>query len=290
MSVTSLPINPDAGGRPLRPTAARVLDCLTEGNEHHGADRELAGNLKRVAPWLPSSVMVNRRHATRVVRYLAGAAGYRQFLDLGCGLPYANETDQTLHTHGAALSVRNDVCTVYVDNDPGVCAHANTELAAHEGTLAVQADVTDIDRLLTMPQVTKVLDLSHPVAVLAHDLLPWIDDDAAFDLACGLHRRLPPGSALSVTHASTETSRSEAMLALREAYGGAGIAFRPRSRGHIRALLGQWHMETPGVVPTELWGVGYGRYAQTIPSGPDTFSGTYAAITTNPTARSSRQE
>ncbi|MGW0670729.1 SAM-dependent methyltransferase [Streptomyces sp. NPDC002746] len=287
MSVTSLPITADAGGRSTRPTVAGVVDYLTEGTDHYGADRELAGHLKRVAPWLPASVTVNRRHATRVVQYLAGVAGYRQFLDLGCGLPYAHETDQTLHTHGAALSVRNnDVCTVYVDNDPGVCAHANMQLAEHEGTLAVQADVTDVDQLLSMPQVTERLDLAQPVAVLAHDLLPWIDDDAAFDLSCGLHRRLPPGSALSVTHAGTGTSRNEAVLALREAYGSAGIAFRPRSRGHIRALLGQWHLEAPGVVPTELWGVGYGRYAQTIPSGPDTFSGAYAAIATNPTTRS----
>lgn len=286
MSVTPLRSSEAPESRAARPTVARIVDCLTEGTDHYTTDRELAGNLKRVAPWLPGSLTVNRRHATRAVQYLAGPAGYRQFLDLGCGLPYANETAQTLHTHGAALAVRNDARTAYVDNDPSVCGHATVRLAEEEGTASVQADVTDIDRLLNMPQITEALDLSQPVAVLAHDLLPWIDDDAALDLVSGLHRRLPPGSALSVTHASTETSRNEAMLTLREVYDSGGINFRPRSRGHIRALLGQWQLEPPGVVPTELWGVGHGRYAQTIPAGPDTFSGTYAAIVTNPTPQS----
>ena len=51
-------------------------------------------------------------------RYLADQAGVRQFLDLGTGLPSAN------NTHEVAQAAARRARVVYVDNDPIVLAHA----------------------------------------------------------------------------------------------------------------------------------------------------------------------
>ena len=58
------------------------------------------------------------------MRYLASEAGIRQFLDIGTGLPSAN------NTHEVAQSVAPDTRIVYVDNDPIVLAHARALLTS----------------------------------------------------------------------------------------------------------------------------------------------------------------
>ncbi len=54
----------------------------------------------------------HRVHPFRAVRYLAADAGITQFLDIGTGLPTAN------NTHQIAQQVAPESRIVYVDNDP----------------------------------------------------------------------------------------------------------------------------------------------------------------------------
>ena len=64
------------------------------------------------------SVRANRVFLARAARYLAATEGIRQFLDIGTGLPSAN------NTHEVAQAVAPAARIVYVDNDPIVLAHA----------------------------------------------------------------------------------------------------------------------------------------------------------------------
>ncbi|MDW4916288.1 SAM-dependent methyltransferase [Streptomyces californicus] len=272
---TGLPGRPEPAGPPAH--VARVWDHLTNGSDNYATDRDLADRLTAVAPWLRSSVLAHRRHTTRAVKFLA-TEGFAQYLDLGCGLPYEERNEEMLHPHDAARTIRDDVRTMYVDEFGAARVGADTILERENRTLAVQADARSIPELLARAREKKFFDLQRPIAALAHSLPEWMDDHDALDFLNDLHRYLPPGSALSLTHAGTGTEHEDAVLAQRSLYAAAGINFFPRSHGHVRALLGRWVVQTPGVVRTELWGTGYGPFAQRVPRKARDVTGSYAAI------------
>src|SRR5262245_30122096 len=91
---------------------ARVYDYWLGGKNNFAADREAAERVLEATPGLRERVRAGRAFLARVVRYLAGPAGIRQFLDLGTGIPSAN------NTHEVAQSVDPSARIVYVDNDP----------------------------------------------------------------------------------------------------------------------------------------------------------------------------
>jgi hypothetical protein len=62
-----------------------VYDALLGGKGNYAADRAVADKLATAKPALRPNVRANRAYLGRVVRYLAGEAGIRQFLDLGAG-------------------------------------------------------------------------------------------------------------------------------------------------------------------------------------------------------------
>ncbi|MFF3735340.1 SAM-dependent methyltransferase [Streptomyces sp. NPDC002476] len=236
-----------------QPAVARITDYLTGGSDHFAADRRLAEQLGQVAPWLPQILMINRLYGQRAVEYMAGTLGIAQFMDLGCGMPYNSSAcpSKPLHAYDAA----SFVCTprvVYVDNDPVVRGHANMALTELTGTAAVGTDVRQVSRLLGDKAVMSVIDISRPVAVLCHDLLCWMTDEDASNLVGNLHDRLPPGSAISVSHATTDTA-PEVMGELAGLYAEHGIVFRPRSRDHIGQILGPWTPVAPGLVTPAQW-------------------------------------
>ncbi|MFF3394796.1 SAM-dependent methyltransferase [Streptomyces sp. NPDC002669] len=234
------------------PGVARIWDYLTGGTDNYPADRALANQLLQEAPWLPQAVRAGRYYGQRAVEYMA-RAGITQFLDLGCGMPFTSRGVPSTPLHAYDAAVR--FCApsvVYVDSDPVVYGHAKMVLAEWTGTVAVHADVREVGRLLDHEDVASVIDLSHPVAVLGHDLLCWMNDEDAARVVADLHEGLPPGSALSVSHATTDTA-PDAMAALGDLYAEHGIVFRPRSRYHIEQLLGPWTPVDPGLVPPALW-------------------------------------
>lgn len=259
------------------PHVSRVLDYLSGGSDYNGPDKELAVQLLGVAPRLREEVRAHRRHTTRVVKWLA-REGYTQFLDLGCGLPYDPGQDEVLHTHDAARTVHEHVSTVYVDNFGPAHSRAEMSLTHDPGAAAVRADACDVAALLAAAPVRARFDMERPIAALAHGLLEWQDDHQALDLVNGLHAHLPPGSAVSVTHTATSTQDERSVLAERYVYADSGIAYHPRSAGHIRALLGRWTVQSPGVVPTGLWGSGYGDFAQRLPDNASDFRASLAAV------------
>src|SRR5439155_11896767 len=105
---------------------ARVYDYWLGGKDNFAADRVAGEQAIRAYPDIVYSVRANRAFLARTVRYLAKDAGIRQFLDIGTGIPTAN------NTHEVAQSVAAGCSVVYVDNDPVVLAHARALLVSGE--------------------------------------------------------------------------------------------------------------------------------------------------------------
>ncbi|MFE9219615.1 SAM-dependent methyltransferase [Streptomyces lavendulae] len=244
------------------PSVARVCDFITGGTDNYSADRALGRPLLTAAPWLDRAATAARNHGQETVARLA-AQGITQFLDLGCGLPQRHGRN----THDAAQRHRPESTVVYVDRDPMVQAHVRTWLAETPREQDLHADITRTAHLLDQPAMAR-LDRARPIAVLLHEVLPWISDGRAQHLLETLRNWLPAGSALSVVHAAAD-SHPESTPALAGLYRKAGILYRPRSLAQLLALVHSWDMDATGITAVPLSGlqaVGgraplYGSYA-----------------------------
>jgi len=149
---------------------ARVYDYWLGGKDHFEPDRSAAQEVIAVRPTIIRDIRPNREFLGRVVRFLAGEAGIRQFLDIGTGIPSAN------NTHEVAQSVAPDCRIVYVDNDPIVLAHARALLTSTpEGACAyLDADLKDTGKILQ--EAERTLDFSRPVAVLFIGVLHLVSE------------------------------------------------------------------------------------------------------------------
>ncbi|MFB6478936.1 Scr1 family TA system antitoxin-like transcriptional regulator [Streptomyces virginiae] len=271
----------------LRPSPARVYDCLTGGRNSYHHDQQLADRLLRRAPWLKGAAEINVGHLVTACSVLGGELGIGQFIDLGCGYPperrIRNVDAPTAYS--IVRSVREDVRVVYTDSDPFVFGHAKAWLAEPEGTRALQADARDLPGLLD--GLVDLLDLGQPIAVILHEVLPWIGDDEAAAVMRSLYDLLPAGSAVSVTHASPDEAPKATTLVV-DQYRRAGIVFRPRTLDHVRELLGPWSLLEPGVRPTSRWGADRPQSPRSqIAAAPTELAGgshAYAAITAPKTA------
>jgi hypothetical protein len=218
-----------AGGIDITtPSAARMYDHYLGGKDNYAVDRALAERALRRAPIISRLVRVNRAFLGDSVRFLAQRAGLRQFLDIGCGLPTHDNVDD--------IAGRIDPgCRVaYVDNDPMVLSHARALLAVGDRTGAFAADLREPGEILRHPELTRLIDLDEPVAVLLLSVLHFITDaENPRRILDDLLSGLPPGSHVVITHAE-RTPDLEAVSAL---YQEADVPFTPRSRQEMADLF-----------------------------------------------------
>jgi hypothetical protein len=251
------------------PHVARVYNYWLGGKDNFAADRLAAENTIAAYPGIRLSARANRAFLARTVRHLAAAEGIRQFLDIGTGLPTAD------NTHEIAQAAAPESRIVYVDNDPLVLAHARALLTSRpEGaTDYLDADLRDTDRILA--QATGILDFGRPVAIMLVAILHYIPDLAqARQIVARLLDRVPAGSFLVISHAGSDLSPDEIAAfekVLNEFLPGDRHVARPRHE--VRRFFDGTELLTPGVVrvsewrpasaqeagvPTTLWG-GVGR-------------------------------
>ncbi|MFE5517322.1 SAM-dependent methyltransferase [Streptomyces virginiae] len=260
---------------PSAPSVARVCNFITGGTDNFPADRALGRHLLTEAPWLDRAAAAARNHGQQAVARLA-AQGVIQFLDLGCGLPQRHGHS----THDAARRHQPQSTVVYVDRDPTVQLHVRTRFAQTPWEPALHADITSPAHLLAQ-SATAHLDRTRPIAVLLHEVLPWISDGKARHLLDTLRNWLPASSVLSVVHAAAD-SHPVSTPALAGLYHKAGILYRPRSLKQLLALMEGWKGDAPGITAVLLGGLRavdgrtplYGSYAflarvpHLSPSGP----------------------
>jgi len=236
---------------------ARVYDYWLGGKDNFEADRIAGEQTIAAYPAIRASARANR--------------GIRQFLDIGTGLPTAN------NTHEVAQSVAPASRIVYVDNDPLVLSHARALLTSRpQGVTAyLDADARDPDSLLE--QAADVLDFSQPVAIMLLAILHYIPDLAeAQRVVARLISAMPSGSYLTISHAASDISPAEMAEMIRrmnEHLAEGNHVGRPREV--VAQFFGGLELLPPGVVkvtqwrpasqteadgPTSLWG-GVGRKA-----------------------------
>jgi hypothetical protein len=110
-----------------------------------------------LVPMTLAGARANRAFLHRAAGMAAGE-GVHHFLDLGAGLPTAEDT------HSVVQRINPNNRVVYVDYDPLVLAHARALLAGNGPTTVVQADIRDPEAILTHPEVTEVIDFTQPCA------------------------------------------------------------------------------------------------------------------------------
>jgi hypothetical protein len=228
---------------------ARVYDYWLGGKDNYAADRKAGDAALEAFPYIAGGVRANRAFLARVVRYLAGEAGIRQFLDIGTGIPTAN------NTHEVAQDIAPDSRVVYVDNDPIVLAHARALLtSSREGATAyLDADFREIDTILAVASQT--LDFSQPVAVMLIAILHLIDDEAdPHRSVAKLIDAVPSGSYLAISHLSSDImaspARTEAHDRLRELMHEKQTL---RNREQVASFFTGLEMVEPGLVPITQW-------------------------------------
>ena len=181
------------------PHFARVYDYWLGGKDNLAADREAGDRAIRIFPGIVLSARANRAFLARAVRFLAGEAGIRQFLDIGTGMPAGN------NTHEVAQFVAPESRVVYVDNDPIVLSHARALLASHpDGAVEfMDADLRDPQKILDAAM--RLLDFGRPVAVMLMAILQHIDDeDDPHEIVATLMGAVPPGSYLAISHPAND--------------------------------------------------------------------------------------
>jgi hypothetical protein len=227
---------------------ARVYDYWLGGKDNFAIDREVGQQALQAHPETVLSVQANRRFLARSVRYLAAEEGIRQFLDVGTGLPSAN------NTHEVAQAAAPEARVVYVDNDPIVLAHARALLTSSpEGETAyLDADLKDVDDILA--GAAQVLDLSQPVGVMLVAVLHMLrDHEDPQGVVNRLMAAVPPGSFLVISHLASDIQQ-EAMAEMGRRLNSAMTQqFTLRSRAQVTAFFDRLTVLDPGVVLTHQW-------------------------------------
>jgi S-adenosyl methyltransferase len=249
--VTDSPSTPGQRTEPLEidasvPNSARIWNYWLGGKDNYPVDREAGDEYRATYPEIVEVARASRRFLARAVRYLAGEARVRQFLDVGTGLPTKD------NTHEVAQRVAPEARVVYVDNDPVVLAHARALLTSPQrATAYIDADLRDPDAILAA--AARTLDLTKPVGLMLLGILGHVDDDEeARSIVRRLVAALPSGSYLTICDGTNDIS--EAGVEAQRRYNESGaVPYRLRSAQQIADFFDGLEVVEPGVVSCPRW-------------------------------------
>ncbi|MEV4345182.1 SAM-dependent methyltransferase [Actinoplanes sp. NPDC049596] len=233
---------------PTTPHSARVWNYWLGGTDNFEADRQVGAQVAQMLPSIVDQARADRAFLRRAVTHLAGDRGIRQFLDIGTGLPTAD------NTHQVAQRVAPSSRIAYVDNDPLVLVHARELLTSTpEGATSYsEADLADPETILR--EAAQTLDLSRPVALMLMGVLHHVaDTEAAYAIVDRLKEALAPGSYLVVNHATNAVYGETSDESVRHwnKFGKPKITLR--SPDEIVRFFAGWTLLEPGVVSCSQW-------------------------------------
>jgi hypothetical protein len=235
---------------PTKAHPARRYNYWLGGKDNFAADRASGDELQRLFPKVRLGALANRALLQRATRFLAAEAGIRQFLDIGTGLPTADNTHEVAQRHAPESRI------VYVDNDPLVMVHARALLnSSPEGRAAyLEADLNDPGRILADPVLRETLDLSQPVGLMLIAVLHFIHGHgSARPIVRQLLDALPPGSYLVATHATSDFGTPEQQALYQQLIEQGKSDVWTRDRDEFAALFDGLELVEPGVVPASEW-------------------------------------
>lgn len=241
------------GVNALIPNTARIMDYLLGGTANFASDRAVGDTAFVNWPGEPGGVegVCTDLHAARdvlgrMVGYLAGECGVREFLDLATGLPTMG------NTHLAARAAAPGCHVVYADNEPSVAAHGQFLLADDPDTVFLDADFRDPKDILRRAAAT--LDLSRPVGLILFGVLHFVDDaDGPGRLLADLLDAVPSGSYLAVSHFARDDGDTALNAMLTEMDKQTGDSVVRRTRAEVERFFDGMDLLPPGVVETENW-------------------------------------
>jgi trans-aconitate methyltransferase len=231
-----------------RPHMARVYDVWLDGKDNYAADRAVAEQVAAAYPDVRAAVRAQRAFLARAVRFLVTEAGIRQFLDIGTGLPSANNTHQV--AQGAAPQSR----VVYVDNDPIVLAHARALLTSSpEGATAyIDADLRDTGTILK--RAADLLDFGQPVAVMLLGILQGIPDrEDPGAIVARLMDAVRPGSYLAISQIASDVATDEVAEGVQRYNEQAVVPVAARTHAEVTRFFAGLELVEPGVVQVHRW-------------------------------------
>ena len=227
---------------------ARIYDYLLGGKDNYAADRKAGEALIAAYPTMVELTRANRAFLGRVVRFLAGEAGIRQFLDLGTGIPAAG------NTHQVAQEVAPGSRVVYVDYDPVVLAHARALLASgpHGATDYIDADMRKVGMVLE--QAAHTLDFSQPVAAISLLTLHAIsDDDDPHTIISRVMDAVPAGSYLAITHPASDIEPDKVTDLQARVNQLSYQQYTGRSHAQVIHFFDGLELVEPGLVQVQQW-------------------------------------
>ena len=231
------------------PSVSRMYDFYLGGSHNFEVDRDAARKAMEFMPGLPKIMQANRAFMRRAVRH-ALDNGITQFLDIGSGIPTFG------NVHEVAQAASPDARVVYVDHDPVAVAHSRAVLEGNAGSAVVAADLRKPQEILRSPEVTGLLDLERPLALLLVAVLHFLEDEDEPQRAVAeLVDALAPGSLVILTHASYE-----GIPLPEDQAGGAVGVYRNirnplvmRSREEIARFFDGCELVEPGLVSMPDW-------------------------------------
>jgi hypothetical protein len=228
--------------------SARIWNYWLGGKDHYPIDRRVGDRILEMFPHIADLARADRAFLGRAVSYLVGEAGIRQFLDIGTGLPTAD------NTHEVAQRIAPECRIVYVDNDPLVLTHARALLTGTpEGaTDYLDADLRDTDKI--MGEAARTLDFGQPVAVMLLGILHHISDDGeAYATVDRLVDAMPSGGYLVIAHSTNKITGAAMDEAVRHWNEFGKPSMTLRTPEAIARFFDRLELVEPGVVSTSRW-------------------------------------
>ena len=230
------------------PHSARIWNYWLGGKDNFAVDRAAGDAWAATFPGVRDIARASRSFLTRSIHYLAAEAGIRQFLDIGTGLPTAD------NTHQVAQRVAPGARIVYVDNDPLVLAHARALLTSTpEGATAyIHADLRDPDKILA--EAAETLDFTKPIALILSGVLGHVVDiGEARSIVRGLMDALPSGSYLSLNDGTSVVGGDQVEQATQDYNESGALPYIQRTPEEIASFFDGLELVPPGVVSCPRW-------------------------------------
>jgi hypothetical protein len=231
-----------------QPHTARIWNYWLGGKDHYEVDQQAGDQIRKLHPGIGDYAQADRQFLGRAVRHLVTEAGIRQFLDIGTGLPTADNTHEVAQRHAPESRI------VYVDNDPIVLAHAEALLTSTpEGrTDYLDEDLRNVDTILE--HARRTLDFGKPVALMLLGVVIFVEDDEeAYGIVRRLMDALPSGSHLVLSHTITRADMPDvdAAVAFWNEHGTPKLT--QRTPEAVTRFFDGLDLLEPGVVSCNHW-------------------------------------
>lgn len=191
--------------------------------------------------------MAEGRHfLRRVIRYMC-YQGIDQFIDIGSGLPSAD------NTHQVAQRVKPNARVVYVDIDKAAVVQGRQILSGNPSTAFIQGSILDIELIFNHPETQNLIDFSKPVGVVMMGLLHFFEMDTKCGILKFLRENLASGSLLGFTHGVAEYQNEKAVEDVLAAYARTPTPLIVETMADLGIMIEEFSAVEPGLVLLHDW-------------------------------------